>query len=88
MGWFTKTVEVEKVVEPPTLVRFANGKYGVRRVSGIHGYQMLDMADGKYWWINPKHWETHAQSDMATARKCLAGLSNPRKDEYDCGEPA
>lgn len=85
MGWFKR--KPLKPAEPPTLVRFANGKYGVRRRSYDGAdYHMLDMRGDNYWWSVPKHWPDNAQADAATAVARLEAIKRP-VDADDVGVP-
>lgn len=45
------------------IVKFKNGKFGVRRGFMPGFYSFLDMKDGEFWWSIQSHVKTYAQTD-------------------------
>lgn len=66
----------------PKLVRFADGRYGVRRWSlSLLAHEFYGM-DQRHWWLDPEYVEKYAKGTEAQARKAM---SNAR---FDKGVPA
>lgn len=63
MGWFTK--------EAPALVRFANGKYAIRRKRRFLPYEYLSLVSGEYWYCGKLSVGAYALGDERKARAYL-----------------
>lgn len=60
------------------LVKFKNGKYGVRKGSFLFGYEFLDVNYENRWWLEAKNIEKYAQTTYEAANKLFLKANNPR----------
>lgn len=59
------------------LVKFGNGKYGIRKGWFFHSY--LDLSCGRFWWYKGSRYFSDCQCDEYIARKAFNALM--QKDE-------
>jgi len=66
------------------IVKFKNGKYGVRRGVAFEGdFEYLDLESLKHWWDLDHEFMNCAEGTLDAAEKGLAWLNRER----DFGEP-
>ena len=53
------------------LVKFKDGKYGLRKWGLFLGFQFLDLEDIGYWWSSLKHVKNHCKG---TIKQCLEAI--------------
>lgn len=63
------------------LVKFKNGKFGVRIGNWMAGYSFLDMNGDEHWWSDQRYIERHAQASYNVAVELLAAYK-PTKPDY------
>lgn len=78
----------EEIQKRPEIVRFKDGRYGVRRRRGEYSagypYEYLDMTKGDDWWISGAIRDCCKVEDFAGIEKAL---KKAKEHEDDHGEP-
>lgn len=60
----------------PIVVKFKDGKYGIRRGNWFVGYEFLDMKDLRGWWTHEENIVQYCHGDEDKARKFIEALSD------------